>query len=226
MNIQPNNLSEIKKRTERYWYRDGLWEIGFGLANLLLGLFYLLTTLVSWQGPAALALTALQMVVIVGVFLMIGRVVAFLKERITYPRTGYVAYRRPSGRSRLQKIAMAALLSAGMATLIAVIARYQASDNQTALVSAVLLAAAMVFLAYRFSLLRFYALAVLTVGLGLVIASLPITDPMTMVVLFGGFGLLLIASGLITLVIYLNQTSAGSDHGTADGEAAPDDSQF
>lgn len=224
--MQPDNFSEIKKRTERYWYRDGLWEIGFGLANLLLGLFYLLTNLVGWQGPWAIVLALLQIGVIVGVFLMVGRLVVFLKERITYPRTGYVAYRRASRRSRLQKAAIAGLLSAGMAALIAVIARYQSSENQTALASSLLMAAALIYLGYRFGLLRFYALGVLTVGLGLGIASLPIADPMTMFVLFGGFGLLLIASGLITLVTYLNQTKAISDQGMADEEPADDESQL
>lgn len=204
--MQPDPVNDITKRTQRYWYEDGIWEIGFGLANALLGFFYLLTANLNWEGPYAILLVALQMGLLIGLFMTINKVVIFLKERITYPRTGYVAYRKPAPSTRLKKILRTALLAAGTAALVSGLATIQAAANQMPLVISVILAGTLVFIGYHFSLVRLYITAALTIVWGYILSRYPFSDPYSTGAFFAGFGLLILFSGAITLYIYLRRT--------------------
>jgi hypothetical protein len=211
--MQNDPVEEIAKRTQRYWFEDGLWEIAFGLVNALLAGFYFLVLYLDRLGISGGIVLVLQMVVIVGAFLGMGRLVKFFKERITYPRTGFVAYHKPSPVTRLKRILRTIFISAFMAALISMIAVIQLNRglNLTALVTGALLAAALVYFGYRFDLVRMYLIASLVFLLGLALSLSPIADELAIAVFFAGLGLLMILSGGITLAIYLrsSQTNAG-----------------
>ena len=209
--MQPDPVTDIQKRTQRYWYEDGIWEIGFGLVNALLGVFYLLTSRLNWDGPLSIVLMFLQMGVLIGLFLSINKVVKFLKERITYPRTGYVAYRKPAPSARLKKIILAALLSAGMAALVGALAVIQQTANRMPLVISILLAGTLIYIGYRFSLMRLYIIAALTILWGYVLSLTQFSDFASTGAFFAGYGSLILLSGLVTLFIYLRRTYPASE---------------
>jgi hypothetical protein len=205
--MNQKDLQAITKRTERYWFEDGIWEICFGLVNMLLAGFYLLAGRLEAAGEW---LVALQMLVIVGAFLGMGRLVKLLKERITYPRTGYVAYRKPAPSARVKRAVLTGLLALLMAGIVGAAATVRLMRNTTALVAAILLAGALVYLGYRFSLPRLYLTAGLTVGLGFVFALLALPDSAATAGFFGAFGLLVTLSGGAALAAYLARSRAGS----------------
>src|SRR5512133_1902856 len=128
--IQNNSTEEIKKRAQRYWYEDGIWEIAFGLINALLGGYLLITAQFSWSGPLAIVLLLLQMAVIIGMFWSINKIVKYMKERITYPRTGYVAYRRPAPGARLKRVLLMIGISAGIGAFIAALSALKVTPNR------------------------------------------------------------------------------------------------
>lgn len=194
------DFKAVEKKTERYWFEDGFWEIGFGLVNILLAGFYLLAERLK---PGAGWLLLIQMIVIVGAFLGMGRLVKFLKERITYPRTGYVTYRKPATSARIKRVILTGLLAAAMGAIVGAAASVKLLQNTTALVAAIMLAGALVYLGYRFGLARLYLLASLTVLLGFVFSLLALPDLLVTSGFFAGFGLLLIVSGGVTLWVYL-----------------------
>lgn len=204
--MRENSIEHITKRMHRYWYEDGIWEIGFGLVNLLLAAFYLIVTKVRWEGPLIIVLPLLQIGVTLGVYFMISRVVKFLKEHITYPRTGYVAYHRPPVKARLKRIALTALISGGTAALLATIATLHRMESVMPLVIGTVMAIAMVYLGIRLGLLRLYfvAAAVILIGYSISLANLP--DMLSTAVFFGGFGLLLLISGTLVLLDYMQRT--------------------
>ena len=77
------SIETTRKRTERYWYEDGIWELGFGLINLLLaGYFALAEWVLARQLPGPVLLL-LQLATMLGIFWSMARVVRFLKDRIT-----------------------------------------------------------------------------------------------------------------------------------------------
>jgi hypothetical protein len=204
--MQPDPVNNITKRTQRYWYEDGIWEIGFGLVNALLGLFYLLTANLDWEGPYSMLLVALQMGLLIGLFTTINRVVTFLKERITYPRTGYVAYRKPAPSARLKKILRTALIAAGTGALVGGLATIQAAANQMPLVISVILAGTLVFIGYYFSLVRLFITAALSIAWGYILSRYSLSNLSSTGAFFAGFGLLILLSGAVTLFIYLRRT--------------------
>ena len=93
-----NLINEIRKRTYRYYYEDGLVEIAIGLQFLVIGLA--LWVVRDWLEGAAYAL-----VVSAGLVLLIWQgalgvkfLVTRLKTEITYPRTGVVHYQTQNDR--------------------------------------------------------------------------------------------------------------------------------
>ncbi len=204
--MQPDNVNEIAKRIQRYWYEDGIWEIGFGAINLLLGLFYLLVSAADWVGPLAIVILLLQVGVIFGAFLLANRLVKFLKERITYPRTGYVAYRKPASSSRLKRGIASALIAAVAGGLVGALASIPSAANRMPLIMAVIYAGVLIYFGYRFKLTRMYAIAVLTILWGYWISRFARTDTLGSAVFFGGTGTLILLSGIATLLLYLRRT--------------------
>ena len=88
-----DQLDDITKRTYRYFYVDGLIEAATGFLFLTIGLLLLGWINLEKGGWVQItAVIALPLVILGGTFL-IKHVVNSLKERIIYPRTGYVAYR-------------------------------------------------------------------------------------------------------------------------------------
>jgi hypothetical protein len=209
--MQSDPVNDITKRTQRYWYVDGIWEIGFGLVNTLLGSFYLLTARLDWKGPLSSLLVVLQMGVLIGLFMTIHKVVTFLKERITYPRTGYVAYRKPALSTRLKKALLTALLAAGIAALVGGLAAVRLTANRMPLVISVILAGTLIFLGYRFSLVRLYIIAALTIVWGYTVSLYPLSDLSSTGAFFAGFGLLILFSGAVTLFFYLRRTHPATE---------------
>jgi hypothetical protein len=203
-------INNITRRTERYWYQDGIWEIGFGLVNFVLAAFYWIVEKVNWEGPMSIVLLLLQIAIIVGIFLFMNRFVRLLKERITYPRAGYVAYRRPPTRSRIKRILMTALVSAGTALLVGAVAASQMMPNRMPLISGIIMAAALVYLGYRLQLVRLFVQALLTVILGFITALIPLTDMNSTTVYFGGFGLLMMLTGGAALLMFVRRTQLSS----------------
>mgnify|MGYP000847084682 CR=1 FL=1 len=199
--MDQKEIKSIAKRTERYWFDDGIWEIGFGLVNMLLAGFYAAAD--SINPGSGWLLLPLQMVVIIGAFLGMRRLILFLKERITYPRTGYVAYRKPAPAARIKRMVVSGLVAAAMALIMAAAASLELMRNTTALVASIMLAGALVYIGYRFNLTRSYIQAGLTIGIGFIFSLLSLPDMQITAGFFAAFGLLLVISGLATLAVYL-----------------------
>lgn len=206
-------LSQAKKRAERYWYEDGIWEIGFGLANILLSAFYTLSTSLQARGASMWLMLALQTGVIVGIFWLMGWLVKWLKAKITYPRTGYVAYRKLAPSKRARRVVQMMLVSGGVAALVGAVASMQTYANFTPIVIGMIFAAMLAYLGHRFDLLRLYALIPLVLALALVLAVLGGDETTALILFFGGFGILFSLSGGLALLLYLRRTSAAGTPG-------------
>lgn len=198
-------LAEIAKRTQRYWYEDGIWEIAFGLLNLMLAGFYWITSSFNWEGPQAFILPLFQVGVILAGVWGINKLVRWMKEHITYPRTGYVVYHQPTRKNRVQRIILAAVLSIGLGGLIAALAEMRTTANQIAIIVGIVMAAMLVYLGIRFQLMRLYVLAALTIILGYFAARLNAQETVSYALFFAGFGLLMIGSGTTALLLYMNR---------------------
>jgi hypothetical protein len=199
---------QLIRRTQTYWYSDGLAEIGFAFISLVLSFyFYGHATL----APGSLLYRILDvgfLLILLGAALLTRRIITFFKARLTYPRTGYVSYRQPNTFHRLSKMLLAMLIAA---ILVALFSSINNTDTYMPAASGILIGAALAYFAYRYGPLRFYLLAALSSLIGAGLSLSGIGDIFGLSLYYGFMGLGLLLSGLLVLRDYLLKTQPPDD---------------
>ncbi|GAP09087.1 hypothetical protein BECAL_00226 [Bellilinea caldifistulae] len=195
-------LETAQKRTRRYWYEDGLSEMAAGAVILLMALINLAIALLApagWKGwLSAVGLP----VMVIGGGVLARLLVARLKERLTYPRTGYIRYPRPKPTRRF----LSAGIAIGVALIVTIMSAWFSAAQTERLIPALtgLLTAILILsIGASIGLVRFYLLAVWQFGFGLLGSRLNLPAPYDLVLFFGALGIGLFISGGITLLGYL-----------------------
>lgn len=193
---QTNNLDDLMRRPYRYFYVDGLVEMGVGSLFFIIGLFLLLMD--AMQQASALAWVAgIGLVVLtIGGTYGVKWAIGAIKERVTYQRTGYVSYREQPDRGRWLVIAGALLLAVLMLAL-------PDWGRRMAFVEGALLAIILGYLGYRVSLRRLYVIGAVAFLIGLGASYFIVDEIVGSTVTFAGTGLALLLSGGLALGTYL-----------------------
>ena len=197
--------ADIERRTRRYWYEDGFVEIGMGILFAALGGLFVVGAVATTGALRALAVALSVLLVLLGA-LALRVAIRVTKERVTYPRTGYVAYRRPVSNSRV----LIAVLVVVIGTSVS-LAGSAGTPGRILALQTLTLAAALAVPALRFGLRRFYALAIATLAAGCVAASLGLSETGGSALLYGGAGVAIIVSGAWTLRSYIRHTRVAVD---------------
>lgn len=200
-----DEITSAQRRAQGYWFVDGLAEIAGGTAMALTGalLYAAVRTGAEWLGTVALA------VLIVG-FPVTAWVVRVLKERITYPRTGFVAYPPPS-RARMFVAAAVGFVVAGLLVPI----RTVAGGGQVSVVVlsfGLLVGAVLAVRAWRTGVPRFYVMAAAMVAFAAVMSTsdtVGVQDAIGILIAFEGG--VFVANGVWTLLNYLKANRAPED---------------
>ncbi len=200
-----DDLQRSKKRSIRDWFEDGLSEMGTGLVIFLIGLMLLLVSLLpehsGWGWPVAIG----QPLVIIGAFFGAGKLVNYFKERITYPRTGFISYPRRQMNQRVKRGVLtgsiAAAISIGVTLLSGVL-----SQRFVPLFVSVLLGLSFLFLAVYYGAKRFFIISVVEPLIGALLCWLNLPDPLDSAWLFMGTGICMILTGIGGLLHYLHAT--------------------
>ncbi len=206
----PDEVKKSQLRTIQYFYVDGSFEFGFGLMCLLLaGYFYAEAHLQGWLG--ALVDASLILVMIGGGY-FIQLSIRKLKERITYPRTGYVSYhneRRPKGGWRIAIGLVTGGLVAALATVLVTTPRAGVAIMPA--FRAILLGLFLALIGWRSAIPRFYLLALLSAALGAVLAFSGLEDNTSLTVYYAGIAAVLLLTGACVLWSYLRQNPASQE---------------
>jgi len=199
-----NEIAAAQRRATGYWFVDGLAEIAGGTATLLVGALLYLAVRTGVEGLATVA-----MGVLIVAFPVSAWVVRVLKERITYPRTGFVAYAPPS-RVRLFAAAAIGFLVAGLMVPLQVFAR-GGEVSAVVLGFGAAVGAVTALRAWRTGAPRFYVVAAALVVASAILATngTGIQDGIGLMLVFNGATL--VVSGVWVLVRYLraNRTVEG-----------------
>jgi hypothetical protein len=197
-------IREIKLDASRYWFEDGLSEITIGMLFLIIGLVLQAETLIP-PGSFLSGLSGLTSFILVfGGIWLVRRVIPSLKGRLTYPRTGYVGYRRAYPVQRILTPVIVVLITAIMVWLF--IKYPNASLAWVPLIQGVALAIFLLVIRLRSGLVRFHLLAIFTLLLSLGITLVSNGETLMIGAIFASFGLGLTLSGLIVLRRYLKHT--------------------
>ena len=207
------DIEKIEKRTVQYFYNDGLSEIAIGLIFLVLGGYIFGQTIVPEGSPLNAVYSVLFVLVIASSGFLVNRILRFLKRRITYPRTGYLAYkkREPSPKRRLA----AGIVGGVIAALFTLLAIAPSVKALLPALNGLLLAFAVFLFANKIGLVRFYILSAASAVIGIAVTAAGVGDVKGISLYYGLFGAAMTLSGLATLVVYLRK-SARADRENAD----------
>ena len=202
------DLRQVERTVWRDYFQDGLAEILMGGYLLLMGLFL--------RSSSVTPLIVLQVV-------FFGPLLAALKRRVTYPRTGYVKLREGEP-GPLPKIVLGAAVL-GVAALVVVllalgiIAQPARWYRWMPIAFGIVLSGVMLGLALRVRLARLYVVAAVAL-VGAVAAPLvPVAEKLgNLALLLAAVGAVLLAGGVVALVRF-RRRYAPSEEGDGDGRA-------
>ena len=205
---QPDPMRAAQKRINAYWYEDGIPEMGGGAIILVIGATLLVSELLPESTRAWFTGLGLPLISLAVAYLF-RRIMQVMKERITYPRTGYIVFRKPS-KLRLVIVGSSAALVSMLNILL-----LNALDESLAvkLPSLILSFVAAIFSLYRglqANLVRFYLLALFSFALAPVVLLLA-RPPYDIGIFLSIFGLAWLVSGVLTFRAYLRKYSAPGD---------------
>ena len=201
-----HNLERVGRRGLQYWYDDGLTEMAAGSIFAVLGLLFLVEALAP-RGSLPTNFSAIGVVVLVaGGMWVINWAVKRLKARITYPRTGFVQYRRPPRSS--QRRLLVGVLGFAVSALVAftLVNTTPASLAWIPALQGVCIGCLILYMGYQVRVSRFYALAVASSLLGTGASVAGVGETLGNGAYFLSMGLLFVASGGVTLRRYLLST--------------------
>lgn len=197
-------IAQATRRTTRYWYDDGLVEIGTGVLFLLMaGLFAIEGLAPSGSLPALFSALGLPALLLIGM-VVLGLALRAAKRRLTFPRTGYVDY--PQTRP-IRKV-LAGLVG-GVVSLLLVLGLTTRPEWLTALpaLQGALIAVVWVLLSFRTGALRMAGQGLVALAAGLVASFAGLDPEVGAAVVFGAVGLSALVSGALALTHYLRTTS-------------------
>jgi hypothetical protein len=143
-------------------------------------------------------------VIILGSSFLLGRFINAIKARLTYPRTGYIAYHSKPSLNRWLKL----LLVFGIACLLIVLAiKNLVAITLVPAIVGLIFAAAMLFFSLRTGLFRFAVIGLIALLTGATLSLLGIGETLGLSLFNGIMGLTFCLSGLITIRSYLKNTT-------------------
>jgi len=205
------DIDGAMRRTRGYWYVDGLTEIGAGGVFLAIGALFAVEVAAGDAGVlGGVSALGLPVVVLLGTWLA-GRVVTAAKRRLTFPRTGYVAYPAASPARRSLTAVLGLAVALAVVVLLRLAGDWPALDRATPLLDGVAVAIFLMFMARSALVSRFYLLAALAVALGAAAAAATPDERAGTALFFAAMGLAFVLSGAAVLRRYLRATEAAAD---------------
>lgn len=199
-------IENIIRNTRKYWYVDGLSEIAGGLIIFAAGLTYWLVSIMENTSIKAILLMLAQPAVIIIGSLIVRKYLPKIKERLTYPRSGYLKFRKPSRDRRVKRALIVGMVAGLVAALVSMISS-ALPNNYLPLLSSIFLFIFSIYIGYQTAVSRFYVIGLLMVLLGTAISLMPFENVLPYTLFFSGVGIIWIISGVITLLRYLRNTS-------------------
>lgn len=211
--MENNKWNKSLLRSIQYWFEDGIVEIVMGGMLLLLGIYFYLQVVIE-NSKLAEGLSASFTVLFIGAFYLMQYFIRSLKKRITYPRSGYLEYRKGQGNRTLLIMAVMIIIIMTVGLLVFSQKSVLPGWNLLPIFSGLVVACVLGLMGFYASLPRFYRLAGISLVLGGVFTSLKLINDLATSAFYGAIGVVLVVSGSVILVRYLRQNPSqaeGSD---------------
>jgi hypothetical protein len=200
-----DTIKTTVERTRQYWYIDGFGEMLTGLVFLLLGIINVISGILAPSTGTSLLVGIGYPIIILGATFIGRGWVRSLKEKITYPRTGYVEYIHSTPNARIKR-GVTAFLVAFVLAIVSFVFAHRLEPFWVTFGTGLSIAAFIIYLAMQVPLNRFYLLAIWTVAVSLLAAYLQVGEAFQNAILLGGCGLGWLTGGALSLMHYLRVT--------------------
>ena len=201
------NIENILNRAYAHWIKDGIIEIWIGILFTGVGILRAIIHFAGEKSATYYWLSAGLLVFMLGVAGGGTYVVKLLKARITYPRTGYTAFKPYSFNYKSILAILALFIIAGIfgGTLgwLSNQPDQQKMGVFVPIVMGIYWALAFTYAAHRLGVKRLYYLAVIFVVIGLAIGALGVGVVLGVSFFYLSIGLALVVTGCVALVQYL-----------------------
>jgi len=194
-----DQVDETVRRVHRYLYDDGLIEMGVGILFIVVGLGLIAFVAIQDNTILGIALIVGLLAIATGGAIFTKRALEVVKERVTYPRTGYVAYHTEESSRGGWVVPVAALLLLFLSLFL---------PKELTRISSMIGALMFVIicsLGYRLRLRRFYLVGSISLLAGVSASLLFPNEAIGAGVTFSVTGLTLVVSGTLTLSTYLRR---------------------
>jgi len=200
-----NRIGQTIRKTYGYWWVEGMMDLAMGLFfGALAGYNYLMMTL-ALNKTMGLIMAIIEPLFFIACWYLYGRLVRWVKEHITYRRTGYVAYQPKPKKERTKRAVIGGVLGFVMALTITFIGP-QVFKIDSAIMVGMLLGLVTLFLAYTNGVKRLYLLAPFEMAAGCWVSTLLMDAELRSIFLMAIIGVGWLLSGLIAFVRYLVKT--------------------
>jgi len=206
------NIEDVMRNTRRYWFIDGLSEITGGVLIILIAFSYRLIYLLDDSASRTMLLLIGQPALILLSAYFSRKFIIKLKERFTYPRTGFVKFHAAKPNKRVKRILLVILIAGGVSIFISFMAS-MIPDRYLPVISSIFIGAYSWVLGYLNGVRRFYIIAILIVIFGGLISWINLGGGLPYIYLLTGIGVIWVLSGGWTLVRYMNQTKPVQEAG-------------
>ena len=200
------NAENPLNRAYAHWIQDGLFEIGLGILFAGVGTLRAIIHFAGEKSAAYYWLSGGLLVFMIGCGWGFSRIGKSLKARITYPRTGYTAFKPYSFnyKSVLALFIFAGILG-GMLGMLSTQPNLQKIGIFVPIGQGIVGALIFTYAAQRVEVKRLYYLAAFSIGIGLVIGALGVGIVLGISFFYLSIGLALIVSGCVALVQFLHR---------------------
>ena len=206
------NGENALNRAYANWIQDGLVEIGIGILFAGVGTLRAIIHFAGEKSTAYYWLAAGLLVFMIGVAWGGKRFGNALKARITYPRTGYLSFKRRTYNFRNILAFLVLLLLAGVLGGVVGVLSTQPNQQEIGgivpITQGIVGAIVFTYAAKRIKVKRLYYLAVFSLGIGLVIGALGVGVVLGLSFFYLSIGLAMIVSGCVALVQFLRSHEA------------------
>lgn len=201
-----DNFSDVQQRVQRYWYVDGFGElVGGGGICLILALYFAAQQYFGDDSLIGGLLQASLVLVLLGGFYFVRRLINAVKLRVTYPRTGYVEYQDKGQNKWFAGVLSAIVAMALAASFVFVVRQFNRIDAMVAITGAVFGIILFVKQVWSAKVKRFYLLSLAALIFGAILSVSGFARGYNLGLFYGLMSISFAISGGLTLKKYLNE---------------------
>ena len=197
-----DNIDNVVQRTRQYWFSDGIVELSVGGLFIILGIYFFLQSTLPTGSFLLVGLQVGFVFILVGAIFLSRYLVDKFKSRLTFPRTGYVSYKRASRKQRLVSIGIVCIIAGFNAALFLTT---PLSIYWVPAITGLIVGSLWLISAIRVGLLRFFLQSILAFLLGVILSLSNLEIYLGLAFFYGILGSVLVLSGGWTLAAYLRK---------------------